>query len=291
MKKAFYVLIAILFIIAIYMVLKPKAIPVEIATIQANTFYETLTTEGKIRSKIKKTVYAFASGDLQSLQVKTGELVSKGQTLTKIDWDQVTKVQSPIDGVITKVYRDSAGPVNRGEPIFEVSSLSELEVVADLLTTEALRLSKEGFAKIINWGGDTELNAKIKMISKAGSVKTSALGVEEERTEVVLSLENIPPLLKEKFGDNFHVDILFQISSTPNVLTVPLGALFKTAQQWAVYVVQKNNARNSGVAHLVEIQIGKRNEREAIVTSGLQATDQVILFPGDKIHDGVRVQY
>lgn len=161
-------------------------------------------------------------------------------------------VKSPMAGVITKIFRESSGPIIRGEPIFEVSDLSDLEVVAELLTPDAVRLSLNGAAKIRNWGGEGELDARIFQISRAGIVKVSALGVEEERTEVKLKVSEVPERLKQKFGDNYHVDVLFLISQQESALTVPLGALFKNGESWAVYSVIEKKAR------LKEVRISKK---------------------------------
>lgn len=189
-----------------------------------------------------------------------------------------------MDGVISKIFRDSAGPIIRGEPLFEISNLSELEVVADVLTPEVVRLRIDGDAWVQNWGGSEDLRAKIVQISRAGTVKISALGVEEERTEVKLAFIKVPQELKNKFGDNYHVDVLFVVSRESSVLGVPLGALFKDRDQWAVYVLR------NGRAKLKEVKISKRNDRLGMVTEGLNDGDQVILFPGDKIHEGTRVK-
>jgi HlyD family secretion protein len=284
MRKYFYAIGVIVFLGALFIVLKPKAVVVSTATLKIGPFEETLSEVGKVRSKDRKTVYAFASGTLSDFQGKVGDRVRQGQTLTTLDWDNKVPVKSPIDGVLTQIHRNSAGPVNRGEPIFEVSSLTDLEIVAEVLTPEAVRLSEKAEARVLNWGGEGEFKARISRISRAGAVKVSALGVEEERTEVRLEFEEAPSTLIEKFGDNYHVDLLFLISREEGVLTAPLGALFKKGDQWAVYKVEEGRAR------LQEIAISKRNDREALVTQGLSPGVEVILFPGDRIRDGIRVK-
>lgn len=266
------------------MVVKPKPLRVEISTIRRGLFEETLSTDGKVRSRNKKTIYALASGNLIAYSAKAGDLVKKNQVITTLLWGWDVKVKSPIDGIITKIYRDSGGPIQRGDPIFEVASMNDLEVVSEVLTPDAIRLSQNGEAKIANWGGEIDIKARISKISRAANVKISALGVEEERTEVILSLEKTPPIMIEKFGDNYHVDVIFIISKTTDVISVPLGALFKKGDSWSVYVVQ------NGIALSREIKISKRNDQEAIVTSGLAEGERVILFPGDKVYESVKVK-
>jgi HlyD family secretion protein len=284
MKKMFYGLLVVIVLGGIYLVTAPKEIKVESMVLHRGTFEETFSADGIIRAKNRQTVYAFATGNIENLKVKVGDTVTKGQVVTLLMWDRDLQVRSPVDGVVSKIFRESAGPIVRGEPIFEVSNLSDIEIVVDLLTPEAVRLNPKGEAKVLNWGGSNELPAKIFQISRAGVVKISALGVEEERTEVRMDFEKIPPELKDKFGDTYHVDVIFLISRVPNALTVPLGALFMSADKWAVYIIQEGRAR------LREIQISKKNDRAALVTEGLIEGDQVILFPGDKISEGTRVK-
>jgi HlyD family secretion protein len=285
MKKFIYLVFAVILVVAFYLVMRQKPEQVETVVLTPSDFVETLSIDGKIRSRTKKIVYAFATGDLEAMSLKVGDIVAKGQVVTKLDWDFVVSVKSPIAGVVSKIFRESAGPIVRGEPIFEISSLEDLEVVVEMQTPDAIRLSPKGEVKIFNWGGEGELEGEIAQISRAGAVKTSALGVEEEKTEVRIQFNKIPAQLKNKFGDTYHVDAMFIISQDKNVLTLPLGALFKSNDNWAVYTAV------DGLARLRSIEISKKNDRAAIVTVGLQAGDRVILFPGDKIREGTRVKF
>ncbi|MBL7669734.1 MAG: HlyD family efflux transporter periplasmic adaptor subunit [Bdellovibrionaceae bacterium] len=285
MRKIIYISFLLLFIGALYFVLRPTPILVESTILTPSDFVETLSVEGKIRSRTKQVIYAFATGEIENLKVKVGDIVSAGQVITKLKWDKTLLVETPLSGVISKVFRESAGPILRGEPIFEVSNLDDLEVVAEIQTQDAIRLSPKGEVRILNWGGENELEAHIDKINRAGVVRISALGVEEEKTEVQIRINEIPPQLKNKLGDTYHVDVRFIISRDHRALTVPLGALFKIGEKWAVYVVQQERS------HVKEIEISKRNDRVALVTSGLQEGDRVILFPGDRILEGTRVKF
>jgi len=284
MKKIFYSLLGLVLIVTVYILILPKKVPVEVYEMKYGLFEETFSSEGKVRTRDKIIVYGFANGSMGNLNIKVGDLVTKGKNVGMLEWDRTQPITVPIDGVISKVFRDSEGPVSRGEPLFEVSSLAKLEVVADVLTPDVIRLDINGQAWVQNWGGVEDLEAKIVQISRAGTVKISALGVEEERTEVKLALTKVPQELKNKFGDNYHVDVLFVVSREPHALGVPLGALFKNRAQWAVYIIK------DGKANLREVKFTKRNDRFALVTEGLQESDQVILFPGDKIQEGTRVK-
>lgn len=284
MKKIFYGLLALVLFVVVYVLVTPKKVSVETFKIERGPFLETFSSDGKVHTRDKKIVYAFANGSIDNLDITLGQLVKKGKVVGMLDWDKDRPIKIPIDGVISKIFRDSAGPVTRGEPLFEVSNLATLEVTADVLTPDVVRLSVNGEAWIQNWGGAEDLEAKIRQISRAGVVKTSALGVEEERTEVRMEFIKVPEELKIKFGDNYHVDVLFVVSREANALSVPLGALFKDRDQWAVYVLKDEKAK------LRDVKISKRNDRFAMVTDGLHENEEVILFPGDKIHDGTRVK-
>lgn len=281
MKKVFYSALVIILVSSLYLVLRNKAVEVDTAQVKRGLFVEVLKSEGRIESQKRQTLFAFATGQIANLSVKLGDRVSKRQILTVLDWDQKLNVQSPMDGVVSKVYRDSAGPINRGEPIVEVSSLADMRVVVDLLTPDAVKLKIGTEAKIANWGGSENLSAKVDHISKAASVKLSALGVEEERTEVRLALEadEIPFV-----GDKFHVDVEFLIYQQPDSLLVPLGALFKLNDSWAVFVV------NEGRAQVRTVEIAQKNQKEALAVSGISEGEQVILFPDDQIASGVLVK-
>lgn len=284
MKKYIYALVILIFSSSLFFLLKTNPVQVEFSTVKRGLFEETLSVDGIIRSRNKKTVYALASGNLVGYSARVGDLVKKNQTITKLLWGWDIIIKSPIDGVITKIFRDSSGPIQRGEPIFEVANMNELEVASDVLTPDAIKLSLGGEARILNWGGEDELIARIIKVSKAAKIKISALGVEEERTEVVVLLEKSPNGLLEKLGDNYHVDVIFIISQTPNALSIPIGALVKVNDTWSVYLVQ------NGIARLREIHISRRNDKEALVVSGLAEGEVVILFPGDEIHSGVLVE-
>ncbi len=284
MKRLFYIVGFVAIAISVTLLMRPMPLKVEVATVSKGSFDETLITDGKIRAKTKQTLYAFASGNIENLKVKVGDHVEKNQVLSKLVWDYDRPLKSPFTGVVSKIYRDSAGPIMRGEPIVEISQLTDLEVVADLLTTDAVRLQKGGKAHILNWGMDTPLEAEITVISHAGVVKMSALGVDEERTDVRLKLLRVPQEIQGKLGDTYHVDVAFLVSHADEVIKVPLGALFKTGETWAVYIIDGDKAR------LRNIQVAKKNDKEIVVTQGLAVGEKVILFPGDKIHEGTRVQ-
>jgi HlyD family secretion protein len=198
-----------------------------------------------------------------------------------LKWDFSEPVKSPISGIVSKVFRESSGPIARGEPIVEMIDPESLRVEAEALTTEAVKIPAAAPVAILGWGKEKPLQGRVSKVSRAGFLKLSALGIEEEKTLVYVEILD-PPV--NQLGDTFHVELEIRLSEQENVLTVPLGALFKNNEQWALYTVENKKAR------LKSVKIGKRNASEAVITEGLQEGDEVILFPGDRIKDQIRVR-
>lgn len=156
--------------------------------------------------------------------------------------------------------------------------------MAELLTTDAVRLKEGAPVEILNWPGATGIAGTVTRISKAGFVKPSALGVEEERTEVIADLSRFPPELAARAGSTFHVDVSFQVSETKDALTIPVGALFRDGSGWGVYVAE------SGRARLRRVELRGKNPQEAAIADGLKEGERVVVYPGDLVKDGTRIR-
>lgn len=187
-------------------------------------------------------------------------------------------VTSPAAGRILRLVRDSAGPVAQGAPLVELGDPHALEVVIDVLSSDAARIVPGMRAEITAWGGDRPLTGTVTRIEPSAFTRISALGVEEQRVNVIVALPDAPASL----GDGFRVEgtiILWR----GEALTVPANAVFRDRGQWAVYTVA------GGRAHLRHIEVGRRGRLAAEVTRGLSAGDLVILHPGDQVADGGKV--
>lgn len=269
----------------IYTALSTKPTQVELTQVKRGTFHEVIRIEGTLRSKERHIVSAFADGDIKSITLHVGDAIKKGQRITELIWDMnYEPLTSPMEGVISKVFRDSAGPIRRGEPLIEVINPNHLEVILELLTPDATRVSPGDLAFIDHWGGAEALTAQVRNISRAGFTKSSALGVEEERTEVTLDLIDIPEHVEERLGSHFHVDVAVEISSTPDALIIPEGALFRDGTAWSVYQVQDHRA------HRKQVHVHKRAEGWAHIGDEIHEGDWIIVYPGDLIREGTRVQ-
>jgi HlyD family secretion protein len=194
---------------------------------------------------------------------------------------RVVSVTAPVDGVVLKRVRESETFVPTGDPLIEIGDPGQLEIVADLLSTDAVRVKVGARAFVEHWGGDTPLEARVRRIEPAGFMKISALGVEEQRVNVVLDfVEPSPPAL----GDGYRVELRVVIWDSSRVVKVPTSALFRHGERWAVYVMDAGRARRTVVA------LGRQTGQAAEVTAGLAEGTRVILHPGDTLVDGARVR-
>jgi HlyD family secretion protein len=191
-------------------------------------------------------------------------------------------VRSPVDGVVLRRLRESESIVAAGESLLEVGDPRRLEIVVDLLSTDAVRVKAGARAMIEQWGGEgADFGAAVRRVEPAGFTKLSALGVEEQRVNVILEPLGAPA--DGPLGDAYRVDVRIVLWEAPDVLKVPTSALFREGDQWAVYGVRDGRARRTIVA------LGHQTPREAEVTEGLSEGDQVIVHPGDLVLDGTRV--
>jgi HlyD family secretion protein len=216
-----------------------------------------------------------ASAEVERAQARVGTSVSARGGGAVV-------VKSPADGVVLQRLRESESVVPAGEPLIEIGDPTQIEIVTDLLSTDAVRVRPGARAMIEQWGGETALAATVRRIEPAGFTKVSALGVEEQRVNVVLDFvdggEECASL-----GDAYRVETRIVLWEAPNVLKVPTNALFRDNTQWAVYVVSGGRARRTIV------EIGHQTAQEAEVLDGLSEGANVIVHPGDLVRDGARI--
>lgn len=190
-------------------------------------------------------------------------------------------VTAPVSGYVLKVTTESENVVAAGTPLVDIGDPRNLEVNADFLSTDAVRIREGAEATIENWGGEP-LHAKVRRVEPAGFTKVSALGVEEQRVIVRLDLTDPPPKW-QRLGHDYRVFVGVVVAKVENALTVPLSALFRKGDRWAVFKVA------DGRAELALVETGERNLRSAEVKSGLTEGDTVIVHPNDRIADGVSI--
>lgn len=191
-------------------------------------------------------------------------------------------VLSPVDGQVLRLIHESEGTVSAGQPLIEVGDPADLEIVVDLLSTDAVRVSLGDEVAIADWGGPRILSGRVRRVEPYGFTKVSALGIEEQRVNVLVDLTD-PYERWRSLGHGFRVEAKIAVWKGKDVLKLPLGALFREGDDWAVFVVEDDRAR------LRRVRIGHTNGREAEILDGLAPGEHVILHPGDQIADGVRV--
>jgi HlyD family secretion protein len=192
------------------------------------------------------------------------------------------EVTCPVQGVILRVLQESEAVVQPGTGLFELGDLDTMEAVADVLTTEAVPIRPGAEVIIDRWGGQGTLQARVRRVEPSAFTKVSALGVEEQRVNVVADLVD-PPERRPGLGDGFRVEVHVVTADLPRALLVPLGALFRQGERWTVFRVE------DGRATLRPVTLGLRNTRVAEVREGLSEGDTVVLYPGEALEDGTRV--
>lgn len=193
------------------------------------------------------------------------------------------QLTAPVDGRVLEIDVISERPVVAGMRLLSVGQPDDLEIVADLLSTDAVRLDLGDRAIVERWGGDDPLEARISKIEPSAYTKVSALGIEEQRVDVVFDLIT-PPEQRPALGDGFSVFLRAVEWESDDVLAVPLSAVFRQGSDWAVFVTEGSAAR------LRRIEIGRRNTSFAEVLSGLEAGETVILHPAEEIAEGTEIE-
>ncbi len=221
-----------------------------------------------------------------SLDLRQRELESARAALIEDDAAEVparccAEVRAPINGRVLRVMSESEQVVPAGTPLVELGDPSDLEIVVDLLSADAVRVRPGAAAAVDGWGG-SPLAARVRKVDPSAFTRVSALGIEEQRVTVLLDLLG-DPLSWKNMGDGYRVTARITVWQGRGLLAVPVGALFRSGPDWAVYLAR------DGRAKFQRIVIGERNDSFAEVRSGLEAGDTVILHPSDAIAEGVAI--
>jgi len=209
-------------------------------------------------------------------------LVGVGQTREQDHLDPLA-LRSPIDGVVLRRLRESEAVVPAGEALLEIADPAQLEIVSDFLSTDAVRIEAGDRVLIDQWGGDHDLDGRVKRVEPSGFTKISALGVEEQRVNVVIDFVR-PREAWKALGDGYRVEVRVVVWESEDVLRVPTSSLFRKDDDWAVFSVV------DGEAVLRKVELGHRNALEAEVMRGLDEGDVVVVHPSDAIVPGVAVE-
>lgn len=188
-------------------------------------------------------------------------------------------IVAPIRGKVLKVFQESAAVLPAGAQLMEIGDPTDLELEVDVLSTDAVKILPGAKMHIEHWGGDTPIEARVRLVEPGAFTKVSALGVEEQRVNVIGDLVSKVP---EQFGDRFRFESRIVTWQSEDVLKVPMSALFRHDRDWAVFTVGPNMKASRRI-----IKIGHRNSDEAEVLEGLTDMERVVIFPSDRVVEGV----
>lgn len=191
-------------------------------------------------------------------------------------------VRAPVAARVLKVLQQSEGAVQAGQALLEIGNPGGLEVEVELLSTSAVRIASGARVVFERWGGDEALQGAVRVVEPSGFTKVSALGVEEQRVRVIVDFTS-PRERWQRLGDGYRVEAIFVVWEGKDVLQIPASALFRHNGGWAAFTLEQGRAR------LRPVRIGQRTGLAAQVLEGIQAGEQVITHPDDKVGDGVRV--
>jgi HlyD family secretion protein len=191
-------------------------------------------------------------------------------------------VRSPINGVLVRRYLESEAVVPAGAPLVELGNPHDIEIVADVLSNEAVKVAAGQRVLIERWGGEHPLDGRVQRVEPAGFMKVSALGIEEQRVNIIIDLDQHRAAAKA-LGAGYRVDVRVIVWEAADVVKAPISSLVRRGANWQVFVM------NGHRVHAREVRIGRRNETEAEVVAGLNPGERVILHPSDAVVDGGRV--
>lgn len=194
---------------------------------------------------------------------------------------RLRELRAPVNGKILRVHVQSEAMVAAGTPILEIGDPERLEVVAEFLSEDAAKFRPGADVRLTGWGGPS-LTGRVRTVEPSGFLKISALGVEEQRVNVIIDLDELPG--DQVLSDGFRVDAAVTVGTSQNVLRVPVSALFRDQEAWCVFQVE------DGRLKLEPIELGDQNQNLAVVVSGLSEGDRVVLYPDRSLSDGQSVR-
>ena len=273
----------------------PSSIKVEMAKVQRGAMIETVDTEARTRVKRKYTVTSPVSGKLKRIELREGDNILQNFLITEVDPNPpiprapapsgnfpnpyAAKIYAPASGTVLRVLEKSERFIEVGTPLIELGDPANIELVADILSTEAVKVHPGVVVLVENVESENPVRARVRTVEPQAVTKISALGVEEKRVDIVADfLGQKPP-----FGDNFRVDVRIITWQGDSVIFVPTGALFTLGDKWQVFVVERGRAKRRALKTL------HRSRTETQVTEGLDEGETVIVHPPNGLTDGTRV--
>jgi HlyD family secretion protein len=216
------------------------------------------------------------------LEQARAQLLSPTDTQARHGDCECVPITAPVSGRVLNIVDQSERVVRAGEPLMQIGDPSDLEIVVDFLSADAVRVEPGQQVIIDNWGGAEPLAGRVQRVEPFGFTKVSALGIEEQRVNVVIDLVS-PPGAWQRLGHGYQVEARVVLWDADTVLTVPLTALFRHEREWAEFVEQDGRAR------LRRVVLGQSNGLVAQIMAGLETGDRVVVHPSDRVLDNVRI--
>lgn len=240
--------------------------------------------EREFRTREAAVATAEAAVEMRRSELAAAEarLLRPTEARSRVPTCPCIPIRAPVSGQVLRVLHKSEGVVEAGQPLLEVGNPGDLEIVADFLSADAVRIEAGQRAIIEEWGGDGPLAARVRRVEPYGFTKVSALGIEEQRVNVVLDFTD-PRERWQRLGHGFQVEVRVVLWQDEAALKVPLTALFRNGGGWAVFVVEGGRAR------LRPVIVGQRTDLEAQIISGLEEGETVIRYPNDNVEPGTRI--
>jgi HlyD family secretion protein len=225
---------------------------------------------------------AAAESALRQAEAELQEIATSGQPSTN-SICTITEIKAPATGKVLRVFEENSRVLTAGTPLLEIGDPADLEVVIEVLSRDGAIIPTEAKVEFEQWGGGVPMTGRVRVVEPAAFTKVSALGVEEQRVNVVADLLT-PQEQRRNVGDNFRVEAKIIVWEAPDALKVPAGALFRQEEKWATFVIV------NGRAQLRQVKAGRSSGTEIQVLEGLQRGEQLILYPGSRVHAGQRVR-
>lgn len=239
----------------------------------------------KFKTRTAAVATATAALDMRNFEVAKARahLVSPAQRQALRKGCDCVPIVAPVSGRILRLLRESEGVVQDGEALMEIGDPANLEIVADFLTSDAVEMVQGQRVVIEHWGGDTPLAGRVRRVEPYGFTKVSALGIEEQRVNVVIDFTD-PSERRQRLAHGFRVEIRVVLWEGDQVMKLPLTAFFRKKNGWQVFVEEDGRARRRPV------RLGRSNGIHREIADGLKEGDRVVLHPSNQITEGVTIE-
>ena len=242
------------------------------------------TAERNNRTRTAALATAIAALDVRNYELERARaaLVSPAQTATGGQDCDCISIRSPVTGQVLRIVQQSEAVVAAGAPLIEIGNARDLEIVVDLLSADAVKVEPGQRVIIERWGGEAPLIGRVRLVEPFGFTKISALGIEEQRVNVIIDLTSDESEW-QRLAHGYQVDVRIVLWESDDTLILPLLALFRNGPDWSVFV------ESDGRAELRTVEVGRRNSLDAEVLGGLEVGERVVLHPSDRVSGGVRI--